>query len=104
MERTGAWAGAMGSEEMEGREMTFLVVLFGAGGGADGRLAILGIPVEETTRPLVSLGSAGAATASLTAGLAGFAAGVAFAALVTVLATLTAALVVALGLTWAAGF
>lgn len=47
----------MGSEEMDGSEMTFLVVLFGAGGGADGRLAILGMPVDETTSPLVSLGS-----------------------------------------------
>lgn len=61
----------MGSDEMEGSEMTFLVVLFGAGGGADGRLAILGIPVDETTSPLVSLGST-TIGAALTAGI-GFA-------------------------------
>ena len=62
----------MGSDEMEGSEMTFLVVLFGVGGGADGRLAILGIPVDETTSPLVNLGST-TIGAALTAGI-GFAA------------------------------
>lgn len=65
----------MGSDEMEGSEMTFLVVLFGAGGGADGKLAILGMPVDETTSPLVSLGST-------TTG-AGAAAGIVFDALTT---------------------
>ena len=69
----------MGSDEMEGSEMTFLVVLFGVGGGADGRLAILGIPVDETTSPLVNLGST-TIGAALTAGI-GFAALTDFAAL-----------------------
>ena len=78
----------MGSDEMDGSEMTFLVVLLGAGGGADGRLAILGIPVDETTSPLVNLGST-TIGAALTAGIV-FAALTDFAGLALVGAALAA--------------
>ena len=69
-EITGALAAAIGSDEIEGNEKTFLVVLFGAGGGADGRLAILGMPVDDTTSVVLILGSgAGAGVAVLLAGV-----------------------------------
>lgn len=67
-EITGALAAAIGSDEIEGNEKTFLVVLFGAGGGADGRLAILGMPVDDTTSVVLILGS-GAGGAPLLAGV-----------------------------------
>ena len=44
----------MGSEISCG-EFGFLAEAFGGGGGADGRLAIRGIPVEETTRVELAL-------------------------------------------------
>ena len=70
VEITGALAAAIGSDEIEGNEKTFLVVLFGAGGGADGRLAILGMPVDDTTSVVLILGSgAGAGVAVLLAGV-----------------------------------
>ena len=67
-EITGALAAAIGSDEIEGNEKTFLVVLFGAGGGADGRLAILGMPVDDTTSVVLILGS-GTGAAFLLAGV-----------------------------------
>ena len=81
-EITGALAAAIGSDEIEGNEKTFLVVLFGAGGGADGRLAILGMPVDETTSVVLILGS-GAGAALLLAGVLTVAFGAAGALLLT---------------------
>ncbi len=51
---TGALAGSMGSETICG-EFGFLADAFGGGGGADGRLAIRGIPVEDTTKVVLTL-------------------------------------------------
>lgn len=51
---TGALAGSMGSETICG-ELGFLADAFGGGGGADGRLAIRGIPVEDTTKVVLTL-------------------------------------------------
>jgi hypothetical protein len=51
---TGALAGSIGSETICG-ELCFLAVAFGGGGGAEGRLAIRGIPVEDTTKVVLTL-------------------------------------------------
>ncbi len=44
----------MGSETSCG-ELVFLADALGGGGGAEGRLAILGIPVEETAKAVLGL-------------------------------------------------
>lgn len=82
-EITGAFAGAMGSLESDGSDSVFLTVVFGAGGGAEGRLAILGMPVDETTSAVLIFGSGAGATLGVLGALAAFLAGAATTALAT---------------------
>lgn len=64
-DRTGALAGSIGSE-MSCGEDGFLADAFGGGGGADGRLAMRGIPVDDTARAGAALTVSGfAATGAL---------------------------------------